>query len=155
MPGASFGGDYNPASPNLRRLRLRLDGYLIRMRLPAAIIAALVLAASAAPAEASRKPRKGEAAKISATIAQARLSCEARYPPGVCEATIRVSTRVKGWAAVRIRPLVNGESIVNPEDISLRRRGDGWRIVVVGNGGGCGLPTKVKRDLHLICLPTP
>lgn len=124
------------------------------MRLRTAIVSLLLIAVCAAPVEASRNPSKKEAAAIGSVIAEAGLSC-ARYPPGVCKQAIRVSTKRVGWAAVRIRPEVNGESIVNPQDISLRHRGERWRIIEVGNGGGCGLPRKVKRDLHLICLPTP
>ncbi len=36
-------------------------------------------------------------------------------------------------------------------DAYLRRRDGRWRVHQRGNGGGCGDPRAVRRDLHLAC----
>ncbi len=123
-------------------------------------VALVTIAACALPvagAGASREAKKGELAGIGAAILSEGLSCE-RYPPGTCELKVAVSSRNKRWAVVRLRATANGETTVNPESISLHSKGQGkrkrWRVISVGNGGGCGVPRRIRRDLHLICLPS-
>jgi hypothetical protein len=122
------------------------------MRRGVAILIVLVGCAGAAGAEASRAPKPAETEEIIAVLQSQGLSCAARYPPGTCRETIRVSTRRKHWAVVHIRPEENGENIVDAIDITLHGGEGGWRIRQVGHGGGCGVPREVRRDLHLLCF---
>jgi hypothetical protein len=119
--------------------------------LPAAIVALLLIPAAAS---GDRKPRPGENAGIFAALQTANLTC-ARYPADTCQLNFRVSNVNRHWAAARIRPTVNGESSVLPQTISLRRkkkRGGRWEVMDPGNGGGCSVPKRPRRDLRLICL---
>lgn len=126
----------------------------MRPRLVALVTITALLAAGSAGAEASRVAKPGELAGIVAAIQARGLACEANYPPGTCELKVVVSTRNKRWAAARLRPTFNGETTVTPADISLHRKGRHWRVVSIGHGGGCNVPRKIRRDLHLICLPS-
>jgi hypothetical protein len=119
-----------------------------------AIVIVLIGCVVVASAEANRPPKPAEAQEIFAVLEAEGLTCAAQYPPGTCRETIRVSTRNKRWAVVHIRPEENGETIVRAIDVSLHRDEAGWRIHQVGNGGGCRVPRKPRRDLHLICLPS-
>ncbi|MFN2612319.1 MAG: hypothetical protein ABR536_02990, partial [Solirubrobacterales bacterium] len=100
------------------------------------------------------RPTKREAANIFTALAAANKTC-ARYPAGSCKITFSVSEVNPRWAAAKIRADANGENTVVPETISLHRKhpkGHFWTIHEVGNGGGCGVPRRPRRDLHLICL---
>lgn len=123
------------------------------MRRGTAILVVVAGCVGITSAEASRAPKPAETREIFAVLQAEGLTCAAQYPPGICRETIRISTRNKRWAVDHIRPEENGENIVQAIDISLHRGEAGWRIHQVGNGGGCGVPRKPRRDLHLICLP--
>jgi hypothetical protein len=126
-------------------------------RLVALVTILAVLAAGGAVADASRKAKRGESVAIALKLQAQGLDC-ARYPADTCILKVFVSTRNKRWAVARVRATINGESFVQPEDISLHSKGKRkrkhWRVVSIGHGGGCGVPQKIRRDLHLICLPS-
>jgi hypothetical protein len=125
----------------------------MRARLTLLIVLALALIATG-NASAARAPRNGEGAAIYAALRAANLTCS-RYPAGSCKIGYRVSTVNGRWAAVRIRPTVNGESNVNPQTISLHRvhkKKGRWAVMDTGNGGGCSVPKRPRFDLGLICL---
>ena len=117
-----------------------------------AFFALLAVTALPAAAVANRPATEAEAQAIEATLTARGLTCASRYPPGTCREAIVVSTAKRHWAVARIRPDVNGENTVEPEDISLRLRAGAWSIHQIGNGGGCDVPRKARRDLHLLCL---
>jgi hypothetical protein len=122
------------------------------MRRATALCSLLAFIAVPASAAANRPATDAEAQAIEATLTARGLTCASRYPPGTCREVIIVSTAKHHWAVARIRPDVNGENTVEPEDISLRLRAGVWSIHQVGNGGGCDVPRKARRDLHLLCL---
>jgi hypothetical protein len=116
-----------------------------------ALVALLVMAL---PASASRRPKPAELAGIISTLAVKGLTC-AQYPAGTCQIHFRVSTVNSHWASAKVRPDLNGENIVKPLDIGLRRphlKGGAWEVKSIGNGGGCNVPKRPRRDLGLICL---
>ena len=123
------------------------------MRPITALLACLCLLAPAT-AGASRAPRNGEGRAIFAALQTANLTCS-RYPPESCQINFRVSTVNRRWASAKIRPMANGESQVMPQTISLRRvhpKGGRYEVMDPGNGGGCSVPRKPRKDLGLICL---
>jgi hypothetical protein len=108
----------------------------------------------ATPAGASRPPRHAESIAIFAALQAANLTCS-RYPVGSCQLNFRTSTVNVRWAAARIRPTDNGETNVMPQTISLRRlhkRSGRYAVMDTGNGGGCNVPRRPRKDLGLICL---
>jgi hypothetical protein len=120
----------------------------------AALLVLTALLASAAPASAHRRPKPEELAGILSTLAAKGLTC-AQYSPGTCQIHFRVSTVNSRWAGARVRPDFNGENTVKPIDVALRRphrKGGGWAIRSVGNGGGCNVPPRPRHDLGLICI---
>jgi hypothetical protein len=119
---------------------------------PLASLAVLVAIAMPAPATANRPAKPAEAEAIYATLAAGGLTCASLYPAGICREAIVISTAKRHWAVARIRPEENGENTVRPEDISLHLRGGVWSVHQVGNGGGCHVPRKARRDLHLLCF---
>lgn len=73
------------------------------------------------------------------------------YPAGSYRFKVSVSTAARGWAAVLILPTGSGQG-VQPDVISARRVGPGrWKQHQMGNGGGCHMPDRVRRDLGLYC----
>lgn len=124
-------------------------------RLLICALALVVLAATALPAAASRRPTKKEVGRIYRALSAADKTCS-RYPLGTCKIGFTVSDANPRWAVARIRADDNGENTVPPQTISLyrkHRRGHFWVINQAGNGGGCGVPKRPRRDLGLICLP--
>jgi hypothetical protein len=118
------------------------------------VIALLALLLVAVPASASRHPRKKESAGIYAALVAKNLTC-AQYPAGSCKIRFRISTVNPKWASARVRPDTNGENIVHPVDVGLRRphrSGGGWMVKSTGNGGGCNVPKGARHDLGLICI---
>jgi hypothetical protein len=102
-------------------------------------------------ADARRKPTKGErTAILRALHGTNRFSCQG-YPAGSCKEVVRVSTARKGWSAVYISPTKGNENTVQSDVASLKRRNGRWRVHQIGNGGGCGVPRAVARDLKLAC----
>jgi hypothetical protein len=65
---------------------------------------------------------------------------------------VRVSTVRHGWAAAYIRARLGHEGTVQPDVARVRRKRGRWRVHQIGNGGGCGVPQAVRRDLRLRCL---
>jgi hypothetical protein len=125
----------------------------MRTRGAIALLSVCLLALPAA-AESSRVPRNGEGAAIFAALQTANLSCS-RYPADSCTLNMRVSTVNRRWASAKIRPTVNGESQVPPQTISLRRvhkKKGRYEVMDPGNGGGCSVPRKPRKDLGLVCL---
>lgn len=117
-------------------------------------LAIVALLAAALPASASRRPTKREAADILTALAAANKTC-ARFPADSCKLGFAVSEANPRWAVAKIRPSVNGENTVAPETISLYRKnraGHFWAVHEIGNGGGCNMPKRPRRDLHVICL---
>lgn len=122
------------------------------------LIFALALAiplAAALPTAASRRPTMKEVGRIYLALSAADKTCS-RYPVGTCKIGFAVSEVNPRWAVARLRADTNGENIVPPQTISLyrkHRRGHYWVINLAGDGGGCGVPKKPRRDLNMICLP--
>jgi hypothetical protein len=115
-----------------------------------ALSLSLLTGALATPAaDARRKPTKRERTAILRALHE-RAGCFA-YPAGTCHEVVRVSTARKGWSAVYIRPTRGNENAVQSDVASLKRRNGRWRIHQLGNGGGCGVPASVARDLQLAC----
>ena len=76
-------------------------------------------------------------------------------PAGTCQIHFRISTVNSRWASAKVRPDLNGENIVKPLDVGLRRphrKGGAWEVKSIGNGGGCNVPKRPRHDLDLICL---
>ena len=124
----------------------------MRARAIALALAGLLLLAL--PASAHRRPKPAELAGIISTLAEKGLTC-AQYPAGTCQIHFRVSTVNSQWASAKVRPGLNGENTVKPLDVALRRphhKGGAWEIKSIGNGGGCNVPPRPRRDLGLICL---
>lgn len=109
----------------------------------------LVSALVAPAADARRKPTKRERTAILRALHE-RAGCFA-YPAGTCHEVVRVATVRMGWSAVYIRPTRGNESAVQSDVASLKRRNGRWRVHQLGNGGGCGVPRAVVRDLKLAC----
>jgi hypothetical protein len=64
-----------------------------------------------------------------------------------------VSTARRSWAAVYLRPAKKRYANEVQSDLaSFHRRQRIWRLHQVGNGGGCGVPRSVRRDLRLACF---
>ena len=113
----------------------------------AVLLALVVVLAAAGSADARRVPTAKERTAILGTTA---LGC-GDYPAGSCRFAVRISTVHRGWAAVYIRPRSGWENTVQSDVASMRRRSGRWRQYQLGNGGGCGVPTDVRRDLMLAC----
>jgi hypothetical protein len=113
-------------------------------------VAVVVLALSVADADARRKPTEKERRAILRAVEQ-RGGCSA-YPPGSCHMVVRVSTVRHGWAAADIWARPGREGTVQPDVASVRHKRGRWRVHQIGNGGGCGVPQAVRRDLRLRCL---
>lgn len=114
----------------------------------------LPLLAPALSAEASRKPKPSESAAIFTALQAENLTC-ARYQPGTCKIAFRISDANSRWASARIRADENGENTVLPQTISLHRphsKSRRWEVIDTGDGGGCSVPKRPRRDLNLICL---
>lgn len=104
----------------------------------------LLLIASAATSEAARNPTRPEKHKIRQVLDRNGVSCA--IWPGSCHRKIKVSTKLETWAAAYITgPQVQGDVA------SLHRKHHKWHVHQVGNGGGCGVPRKVRKDLRLAC----
>ena len=74
------------------------------------------------------------------------------YPAGWAHRTVRVSTVNRRWAAVEIVADPGHTGQVQPDVASMYRTRSGrWIVHQPGNGGGCGVPRRVKEDLHLAC----
>jgi hypothetical protein len=117
-------------------------------------LALVAVLAVALPASANRRPKSSELTGIISTLAEHGLTC-AQYPPGTCQIHFRISTVNSRWASAKVRPDVNGENIVAPRDVGLRRphrKGGGWDVKSTGTGGGCNVPKRPRHDLGLICL---
>jgi hypothetical protein len=123
-------------------------------RMTTAVLVCLCCLLPAAVADASRAPKRSETGAIFSALQTANLTCS-RYPLGTCQLNFRVSTVNRRWAAARIRPTSNGESNVMPQTISLRRvhpKAGRYEVMDTGNGGGCNVPRRPRKDLALICL---
>jgi hypothetical protein len=67
---------------------------------------------------------------------------------------IHVSTANENWAAVSILPAEWIEGcigFVQGDVISMHRVREKWRRHQYGNGGGCNMPARVRKDLRLHC----
>jgi len=109
-------------------------------------LAAGVLLATPALSEASRAP----------TAAQRKAILQAGpgnpYPPGWAHLKVRVSTVDSRWAAIYILANPGHKNQVQPDVASVfHSKHRGWVDHQNGNGGGCGVPSQVKRDLSLAC----
>jgi len=104
---------------------------------------ALLLVASAS--EAARNPTKTEKHKIRPVLDRNGVSCSA-WPGLRCHRKIKISTKRQTWAAAYI----TGRQ-VQGDVASLHRKHHKWRVHQIGNGGGCGVPSKVRADLKLAC----
>jgi hypothetical protein len=118
-------------------------------RLLCASLVSVVSLGAVATADARRPPTTKERAAILRGVG-ASFGC-GLYPAGSCRLVVRVSTVRPGWAAVYLRPRRGYEDMVQRDVASVRRRNGRWRAHQVGNGGGCGVPNGVKRDLRLAC----
>lgn len=123
-------------------------------RLTAAALAfALPLLTYTAAANASRVPSAKEREAV-LDAGNGRVSCyggEPPYPADTCFLKVRISTARKGWAAVYVRPTRKGRGTVQPDVATVKKVRGRWRISQVGNGGGCGVPAAVRRDLKVAC----
>lgn len=84
-------------------------------------------------------------------VAILRAAPKSPYPPGYARLTVKVSTVSSAWAAVYIRARRGHANQVQPDVVSLQRQGGRWAVHQQGNGGGCRMPARVKRDLRLAC----
>jgi hypothetical protein len=74
------------------------------------------------------------------------------YPKGGAARKVRVSTVDSRWAAVYITANPGHHNQVQPDVASTyHTRHHGWVLHQEGNGGGCGVPARVRNDLHLNC----
>lgn len=74
------------------------------------------------------------------------------YPSGEARRTIRVSTVSARWAAVYITATRGHRDRVQSDVASMfHTKHHGWVVHEEGNGGGCGVPRPVVRDLGLAC----
>jgi hypothetical protein len=106
------------------------------------IIAVLLIAV--ATSNAARNPTKPEKRKIARVLERKGFDCS--FVAGGCHRKIKVSTKLETWAAAYIRG-----SGVQGAVASLHRKNHKWRVHQIGNGGGCGVPRKVRKDLKLAC----
>lgn len=121
-----------------------------RLSLLARFLFAVALAGVfAAPALADRKATPGEREKIEPALTRAGFDCDI-YPPGSCRLEIRISTENERWAGAYIRAR-HDDPQVQPEAGSLEHKHHRWTVHQVGNGGGCNVPSRVAKDLHLEC----
>ena len=75
-----------------------------------------------------------------------REGFDCRFVSGSCHRKIKVSTKKQTWAAAYI-----SGSAVQPTSASIHRKHHSWHVHQIGNGGGCGVPSKVRKDLKLDC----
>lgn len=94
---------------------------------------------------ADRAPKPPERAKIVRAL-EGKFDCDL-FPGASCNRKLRVSTKSQRWAAAYI----DGKD-VQPAVASLERSNHRWKIHQIGNGGGCDVPEKVVKDLHLACF---
>jgi hypothetical protein len=119
-----------------------------RMALPTGVLLLVSVAVlTIAPASvASRPPTHSEKRAI------LRAAPSSPYPKGWASLTVRVSTVDSRWAAVYISANRGHQHQVQPDAASIyHTRRHGWVTHETGNGGGCGVPVRVSRDLHLAC----
>jgi hypothetical protein len=110
---------------------------------------ALILGLSLTVAPASVASRRATGAEARAIL---RVAPGNPYPPGWAHLTVRVSTVDSRWAAVHVLPNRGHTHQVQADVASMyHTRRHGWVVHQVGNGGGCGVPSRVRRDLHLAC----
>lgn len=107
-----------------------------------------------APPEQAKKPipSKDSLAALREIAKENGVSC-AIYRPGSCQVEVRISKIDPSWGASYIgpRPGYNGE--VQPDKASFRRSSAGqWKVVQIGNGGGCEVPQPIRDELNLGCL---
>ena len=118
----------------------------------ALLLAALAAALPIGNASADRKPNDREKSKLVAVFDRAGFSCDV-FPEARCHRRLRVSTVNERWAAAYIR---GDEDEVQFAEASAKRKNHRWRVVQIGNGGGCDAPKPVRRDLGLGCgAPRP
>lgn len=113
--------------------------------------ATTLLAGAITQAEARRKATPTERAQILRVVNGGQNPCRI-YPAGRCSQVVRISTVRPSWAAVYLRASKPAYRDQVQEDVGSLRRIDGtWRVHQIGNGGGCGVPASVRRDLDLEC----
>ena len=114
-------------------------------------LVAVILAGSVAQSDARRNATKSERAAILRAVNHYMNPCDA-YRTGRCVEIVRVSTVRSSWSAVYIRPARRAyRAEVQSGDASVHRVDGKWRLHQLGNGGGCGVPASVRRDLSLKC----
>lgn len=122
-----------------------------RARTLTAAMATAILATSLTPADARRKATTVERVAILRVVHAKQNACRF-YPAGHCSELVRISTVRTSWAAVYVRPSRPAYRHEVQSDVGSLRRVDGkWRLHQIGNGGGCGVPASVRRDLSLEC----
>ena len=94
--------------------------------------------------EAARNPTKPEKKGIARALEREGFDCS--FVSGGCHRKIKVSTKKQTWAAAYI-----SGSAVQPTSASIQRKHHSWHVHQIGNGGGCGVPKKVRNDLKLAC----
>jgi len=123
---------------------------MIRREIVVGIVVAVSLIV-ASVAVADRAPNRVERAGIlEALNLEGRGPDCGTYPPGSCRIYVRVSTADSHWAAVFIGPS-GKQKFVQPDVATVHLRRGKWSVHQVGNGGGCGVPGRVQRDLRLAC----
>lgn len=109
-----------------------------------AVSLGLVVLLIAGASEAARNPTKPEKHKIARVLERHGFDCS--FVAGSCHRKIKVSTKRQTWAAAYI-----SGSQVQGDVASLHRKHHKWHVHQIGNGGGCGVPSKVRDDLKLAC----
>lgn len=74
------------------------------------------------------------------------------WPRGWAYRVVWVSTVDSRWAEVEILPM-RGHAHQVQQDVgsTYRLRSGRWVMHQAGNGGGCHMPARVRRDLRLAC----
>jgi len=120
-----------------------------------ALLAALLLLALAAPAQASRPAHTGESAAIAKAVV---ATVKGNFPKSAHFRVfgVRVSTVNAQYARARVSALnKSGQPLTDTAFVALHRITGKWSVVDLGTDGvGCSkLPAQVERDLFALFSP--
>jgi len=120
------------------------------MRTCLAAIGLVVVLASASAALAARAPTERERHAITRAI---KKSPKTQFVPDfkLAVRSIRVSTKGP-WASATVGGQRRYRHEVQPARAGLRRLKGRWQLRSLGNGGGCDVPKRFRRELRLKCF---
>ncbi len=110
-----------------------------------ASLGVVLLLITSVTSEAARNPSKHEKKGIVKALQREGFDCRF-VATGSCHRKIKVSTKRQTWAAAYI-----SGSQIQGDVASLHRKHHKWHLHQLGNGGGCGVPKQVRRELKLAC----